>query len=69
MVHLLLTGSERMVPPVGLTQISLQVVSGASDDDHGGCHQGANHQEYRENGDNDAQPFQQIDVGDFHGLC
>lgn len=67
--YLLLTCSEGMVPPIGFTQISLQVVSGASHDHDGRRHQGANHQEYCEHGNDDSQSFQEIHVRYFHGLC
>lgn len=64
-----LTDAEGVVPPVGVAEVGLEVICGASDNDMRGRNQGADHQEYGKDRHDDAEPLQQVEVCDFYCLC
>ena len=55
-----------MIPPVGLADVGLEIVSRAGHDDVRRSDHGADGQERGEDGHDDAQTFDQVQVGDFH---
>ena len=63
-----LTGSEDVIPPVGLTDEGFEVVSGSSHNDVRRSDHGADEQEDGEDGHDDAQTLHQVQIGDFHRL-
>ncbi len=61
-----LTGSENMVPPISLANISLQVVCRSSHDYVWRFHHGSNGQKSSEDSQDDTKSLDQIQIGDFH---
>lgn len=63
-----LTHAEGVIPPIGATQIRFQIVGGTPDDDDRRGDERPNDEEHGENRQDNAQPLQQIHVGDLDGL-
>lgn len=65
---MVLTYTERVVPPVGVAEVGLEVVGGAPYDNVRGRHEGADHEEHGEDRDYHTKPLEQVQVCDLDSL-
>ena len=62
------TCGEDVIPPIRLADVSFQIVGRFGNDDVRRSDNSADRQKYGKNGYNDAQSFDQVQIGDFYGF-